>query len=80
MSRSKRKTSIAGIYGCTDSDRLFKRIWHGRMRAMMRIRLHGCDPDTVWLVDAREAGNLWVSRREGKFFFGPRERPHLMRK
>ncbi|RYX82997.1 hypothetical protein EON83_16485 [bacterium] len=61
---------------------MFKRIWHRRLRVMMRVRLHNYNPDTVWLVHDREASDVrdWQSKKEGKFFFDPREHPYLMRK
>ena len=82
MSRSRRKTPIAGLFGSTESDKVFKRIWHRRMRVMMRNRLHDCDPDTVWPVHDREASDVrdWQSKKEGKYFFDAREYPQLMRK
>lgn len=80
MSRSRRKTPICGFYGVFESDRNFKRIWHRRMRAMNRARLHSCNPDTVLLPLDDEAGNLWCSSKETKKWFAAREYPERMRK
>ncbi len=79
MSRSKRKHSIHG-WGSQDSEKVFKQIWHRRLRAMMRVRLYNCDPDTIWLVHDREASDVWASLKEGKSFFDPRKHPEWMRK
>jgi hypothetical protein len=79
MSRSRRKHSIHG-WGGDGSEKVSKQIWHRRLRAMMRVRLHSCDPDTVWLVDDREASDVWAMLKEAKVLFDPREHPEWMRK
>ncbi len=80
MSRSKRKHSFCGIYGLFDSEQNFKRIWHRRMRAMNRARLHCCNPDSVLLPLDIEAGDIYCSIREGEKWFDAREHPEWMRK
>ena len=79
MSRSRRKHSITGGAG-DGSAKDTRQIWHRRMRAMMRVRLHDCDPDLVWLPDDREASNLRNMSREVKAFFDAREHHEWMRK
>ncbi len=80
MSRSKRKRSFCGIYGLFDSEQDFKRVWHRRMRAMIRQRLLEPDFDAILLPLDIEAGEIYCSIREGKKWFDAREHPEWMRK
>ena len=80
MSRSKLKHSIGGWSGALTSDQEFKRLWHRRMRAMIRQRLLEPDCDAILLPLDNEAGNVWCSAKEVKVFFNAREHPEWMRK
>lgn len=63
MSRSRRKTPIAG-YATAESEAQDKRIWHKRARAMQRQRLHW-DGDPL-PVQPNEAINPWAMGKDGK--------------
>jgi hypothetical protein len=80
MSRSYRRRPHIGYFLCDHSDKWWKRLWHGRMRAMSRIALHSFDGDSDFLPDHREVDTIWASFKEGKMRFDPREHPELMRK
>ena len=78
MSRSVRKTPICGLGA--DSEKIDKMLWHRKMRALIRQRLHNFDPDLLLLPLDNEAGNLWAMGKDGKTYFDPREFPKVMRK
>ena len=79
MSRSRRKTPVA-YWFCCDSEKDDKRLWHRKMRAMIRQRLREPDPDSILLPLDIEASNVWAMGKDGKARFDPREQPRLMRK
>lgn len=67
MSRSHRKTPIYGI-STAHSEKLDKRIWHKRMRARERERLHYalCAPDSHLSTEPKEVSNLWSMAKDGR--------------
>ncbi len=79
MSCSRRKHPIANWF-CCQSEKQDKRIWHRRMRAMIRVRLCEPDPDLILLPLDNEAGNVWSMGKDGKAPFDPIEHPEWMRK
>lgn len=68
MSRSRRKTCIAGISNKT-SNKSFKQAEHRRERHAVKQQLH-CGYDEYELVHPRKYGNEWDSPRDGKMYFG----------
>jgi hypothetical protein len=78
MSRSRRKTPQMGW--AAHSEKEDKRIWHRRMRAMIRHRLCEPDLDLILLPLDNEASNVWSMGKDGKGWFDPIKYPDLMRK
>lgn len=73
MSRSRRKTPIAGVTNAA-SDRPFKIIEHGRERAATRQALaKGAEPPS-----SKAFGDPWRGEKDGKLF-NP-DRPDVLRK
>lgn len=79
MSRSRKRNAIDGcaLHFCERAD---KRIWHRKMRAMCRARLHNADVESTLMPVDDEAGEMPNCRRGGKWWFDPREHPELLRK
>lgn len=67
MSRSHRKTPIYG-FSTAHSEKLDKRVWHKRMRACERGRLHyaRCDPESHLSTEPKEVSNLWSMAKDGR--------------
>ena len=79
MSRSYRHTPVANPYGCA-SEKSDKKLWHGKMRAAVRVCLHNFEPDEILLPHEREVSNVWAFGKDGKWRFDPNQYPRLMRK
>ena len=79
MSRSRRKTPICDWFGCR-SEKDEKRVWHRRMRAMIRQRLLEPDFDAILLPLPNEVETVWCMSKDGKSWFDAREHPEWMRK
>ncbi|WP_455233302.1 hypothetical protein [Geopseudomonas aromaticivorans] len=67
MARSTRKTPIYGITTAR-SEAEDKRLWHGRMRASERERLHHAlaDPEAHLTTLVREVSNRWSMDKDGR--------------
>ena len=80
MSRSYRKTPIAGVAGnnCT-SEKHDKRLAARRWRRVNRQRLHGLGPDYHPAV-SRELTSCWGWNKDGKRWFDVRCYPGVLRK
>lgn len=70
MSRSRRKTPVTGI-ATAESEAEDKRLWHKRMRAMVRTQLHH-ETDPQPLHD-NAAGNVWGMAKDGKRYWSPKK-------
>ncbi len=79
MSRSFRRSRFCGIT-CANSDKPWKRSWHGEMRAATRTLLCHFDPLRDFLPHENVVSDVWESCKETKPRFDPREHPELMRK
>ncbi len=77
MSRSRRKTPVAGIT-TSDSEKQDKRRANRKLRRRVRAILPA-EPDAV-LPDLREVSSVWGFDKDGKQRFDPESHPRLMRK
>ncbi|HST62298.1 MAG TPA: hypothetical protein VLK84_26580 [Longimicrobium sp.] len=77
MSRSRRKTPVAGIT-TSDSEKQDKRLANRRLRRRVREILPA-EPDGV-LPALREVSSVWCFDKDGKMRFDPESHPRLMRK
>ena len=70
MSRSRRRTPIYGN-AIARSESVDKRIWHGRMRACERDRLHHAlaDPEAHLSTRVREVSNRWAMSKDGRHWW-----------
>lgn len=71
MSRSRRKTPIFGITTCA-SERLDKKIWHGRWRSRERCRLETGQDDLTVLP--KQVSNPWGMGKDGRRYWPAHER------
>jgi hypothetical protein len=78
MSRSRRKTSIAGIT-TAESEKQDKRRANRRGRHRNRQILDIALDDTL-LLQKRQIGDPWLMDKDGKAFFVSKKYPKLMRK
>lgn len=78
MSRSRRKTPVAGITTAT-SEKQDKRDANRRLRRCVNQRLVR-NPEIDVLPLERETSNVWVMDKDGKLRFDPDRFPELMRK
>ena len=79
MSRSFRRSPYIGP-ASWNSDKRWKRSWHGEARAAIRVALRHFDADKDFLPHHREVSDVWESCKETKARFDSREHPKLMRK
>lgn len=77
MSRSRRKTSIAGITAAP-SEKTDKQASHRRVRRRIR-QLAEASAGLVLPLE-RELTNPWSMAKDGKLYFDPAKHPSLMRK
>ena len=78
MSRSKRKTSIAGnAFSC--SEKQDKRDYNRRYRSACKQSLH-IDFERELLPHLREYSNPWSMNKDGKNWFDAKKYPKMMRK
>jgi hypothetical protein len=75
MSRSRRKTPIAGIT-TAESDKAFKVAEHRRERRTVNAALNTAED----LPHTKLFGNPWASEKDGKRLFDPTRHPASMRK
>ena len=75
MSRSTRKTPVAGINGVS-SDKPFKKIEHRRARRAIRVLDLTVDEPTP----EKAFGNPWYSEKDSKLRFDPDDHPKGIRK
>jgi hypothetical protein len=78
VSRSRRKTSIAGS-ACASSEKHDKQIANRRDRRVNREILAEANDDTL-MKDRKASGDPWVMSKDGKRYFNPKDCPDLMRK
>ena len=78
MSRSKRKTPIAGIT-TEESEKQDKRLANRKVRRTVRVTLDQ-NPTAEVLPEERERSNVWSMGKDGKKRFDPIEYPDAMRK
>lgn len=82
MSRSHRKTSIAGI-ACAKSEKRDKQMCNRKLRAKARRMLSLCDYHgecgCVMPVQ-REVVNIYTMAKDGKCWFDKNKYPKMMRK
>ncbi|MEM9998201.1 MAG: hypothetical protein AAF809_10920 [Bacteroidota bacterium] len=78
MSRSRKKTPIAGITTAR-SEKHDKRLANRRLRRRVRQRL-AAGRDGTDLPLLREVSNVWTMEKDGKVYFGSAVHPKLMRK
>lgn len=76
MSRSRRKTPVAGIAGT--SDKADKQKASRKLRRIVKERLTTGRYDS--LPRKREASDVWGFSKDGKMRFDPGRWPRLMRK
>jgi hypothetical protein len=77
MSRSKRKTPIAGITAA-QSEKADKQASHRKVRR--RVRQLAEPTEGLLLPLERELTNPWSMSKDGKSYFNPAKHPSLMRK
>lgn len=77
MSRSRRKTSIAG-HTTSDSEKEDKRIYNRRFRRVCKQFLH-IDSEKE-LPHLKEYSNPWGMDKDGKSWFDAKKYPKRMRK
>ncbi len=77
MSRSRRKTPIAGV-ATSDSEKDDKRKANRRERRVNRILLRTRGEEA--LKDRRAVSNVWSFAKDGKIRFDPKKEPGLLRK
>jgi len=77
MSRSYKKTSIAGIHG-SDGEKFYKKVRSGKERAKVRELLAAGEYED--LEEELEPWDEWNTSRDGKMWFDQDEFPKLMRK
>jgi hypothetical protein len=66
MSRSKRKTPIAGNTGAS-SEKEDKQIWHRTFRRKIKSLLHLDDEDAeIMYPEVKEVSNPWLMDKDGK--------------
>ena len=80
MSRSYRHTPRWSYDFRSKSEKPYKVIWHQKMRAAIRHRLHHAALDTLLLPHEREVFSDWDFGRSGRRWFHPEEHPKMMRK
>jgi hypothetical protein len=68
MSRSRRKTPIFGI-AHSGSEKLDKKIWHGRWRASERIALANASPEAHVSVLEKQVSNVWSMAKDGRTYW-----------
>lgn len=70
MSRSRRKTPIAGL-ACCQSEKKDKKRWHSDWRSKVRSLLK-CEKyeEADKLKDRRHIINLWSLAKDGKKYYG----------
>ncbi|MDQ3287026.1 MAG: hypothetical protein M3Q42_01975 [Pseudomonadota bacterium] len=77
MSRSRRKTPIAGITAAP-SEKADKQASHRLLRRQVRPLIEATEGLVLPLE--RELTNPWSMRKDGKMYFDPEKHPSLMRK
>lgn len=77
MSRSKRKTSIAGAAGC--SEKQDKRLYNRRYRQAFKQHLRNRTDNDAW-PHLHDYSDPWGMAKDGRSWFDGREFPELMRK
>jgi hypothetical protein len=66
VSRSRKKNPHCGHAGA-ESEKADKKIWHSRMRARERLRLHH-DPEGVTTCED-DVSNVWGMAKDGKQYW-----------
>ena len=71
MSRSRRKTPVFGNTSAT-SERVGKKLWHGRFRAKERTALSSTkDLSTHMPTTVLDASNVWSMEKDGRWYGRP---------
>ena len=68
MSRSYKKKPIIGI-ACASSEKKDKKIWHRRLRAIVKKRLLTPDIDSYIETYPNDAGNVYSMSKDGKQYW-----------
>ena len=78
MSRSRRRTPIAGIT-TAESEKQDKRFANRALRRLA-AQILGVDPEVELLPHCREVTDVWAMAKDGKLWFGKSRDPKLLRK